>query len=276
MGREKGKFFMESGGVQVEQGQGRISVEGREVEYSPPGEMQGRLAATADAFPLETLTGAFLETPVAGTLDGSMTEVEIAGGSMSAQGEFLLSAWDGTVRVSGIRGQGIPGPRPTVEADLLIQHLDLSEMTAPLSFGRISGILYGEVQGLRIGPRFPYLQAFRMKLGTVKTRGVTQKIDARAVENMSRIGGSNALTAVLSSGVMRFFDEYHYKKIGMQGTLEKGWLELHGIPRNGNEYLILPSLRLPTISMPLKILSPDSKIRFKSWVSTLRSLGKGD
>jgi hypothetical protein len=276
MGREKGKFFMESGSVQVAQGQGRISVEGMEVEYVPSGEMRGRLTATADAFPLETLTGAFLETPVAGTLDGSMTQGEIAGGSLSSQGKFLLSVWDGTVQVSGIRCQGIPGPRPTVEADLLIQHLDLSEMTAPLRFGRISGILYGVVQDLRIGPRFPYLQAFRMKLGTVKTGGVPQKIDARAVENMSRIGGSNALTAVLSSGIMRFFDEYYYSEIGVQGTLDKGWLELHGIPKDGNEYLIVRSLRLPTISMPLKILSPDSKIRFKSWVTTLRSLGKGN
>jgi hypothetical protein len=262
--------------VQVDQGRGRFSVDGIEGEFTSSGEMRGRLAATAVAFPLETLTGAFLQTPVAGTLDGSMTDVEIAGGRMSAQGEFILSAWDGTVRVSGIRGEGIPGPRPTVEADLRIQHLNLAQMTSPLRFGRISGILYGEVLGLRIGHRFPYLQAFRMQLGTVKTRGVSQKIDARAVENMSRIGGSNALTAILSSGIMRFFDEYHYKKIGMQGTLEKGWLELHGIPRDGNEYLILRSLRLPTISMPLKILSPDSKIRFQGWVSTLSSLGKGD
>ncbi len=271
-GLKGGRLFTESGRFHIQAGRGRITMENLTMEYSPsPGEMKGRFTLSAEAFPLEALSAGVMNTPVTGTLDGSLAPVEISRGVMTASGELHVAAWDGTIRISRIRGTGLPGPTPLLEADLQMRGLQLAEISSPLSFGRISGVLQGEIQGLRIGRSFPYLEAFRMDLETVKMRGVPQKIGARAVENISKIGGSSALTSAVSSGVMSFFDEYYYKKIGVRATLAGGWLELHGIPKKGNEYLILRSWRLPTLSMPLKVLSADRKIRFRSWVSYLES-----
>jgi len=243
------------------------------LEGSSAGDLKGRFDLVAEAFPLENVTEAFLNMPVTGTLEGRLAPVEISGGVMEASGEIRIAAWGGRIRVSNVRGAGLSRANPTLGADIEIRSLLLAEISSPLRFGRISGVLNGDIQDLRVGSRFPYAERFRMSLETVKTRGVPQKIGARAVENLSRIGGSNALTSAISSGVLGLFDEYYYRKIGMTAGLQDGWLELHGIPRGGEEYLILRSWRLPTLSMPLKVLSADRKIRFRSWVSTLRSLG---
>jgi len=275
-GLRGGRGFARGGSVQVQAGEGRIDVDDLRLEGAAgPGGLQGRLRVTADAFPLGTSASAFLHGALAATLDGRLDPVEISGGALEASGELTVRAWDGTIRVSRIQGSGLGGPVPALGMDIEMRSLRLDELSSPLQFGRISGVLEGDIRGLRVGTRFPYLQAFRMNLGTVKTRGVPQRIGARAVENLSKIGGSSALTSAISSGFLGLFDEYHYGRIGVRADLEDGWLELHGIPRGGEEYLILRSWRLPTLSMPLKVLSADRKIRFGSWVSTLKNLGGG-
>jgi len=273
-GLRDGRFFSESGRIQAQSGGGRLQVEDLALGFSPPADLNGRFNLWADAFPLEALSAGVLQDPPAGTLDGRLAPVEISGGRLRTTGELRVSLWGGRVRISGVRGSNVAGPEPSLEADLEIRGLHLAEMTSPVSFGTISGVMQGEVLGLRIGGRFPYLEAFRLNLETVKVRGVPRKIGARAVENLSRIGGSSVLGAALSSGFLSLFDEYYYRKIGVSAVLAQGWLELHGIPgKGGREYLITRSWRLPTISMPLKVQGDDRKVRFGSWISYVQGFG---
>ena len=273
-GLRDGRFFVESGRIRVGSGQGRILVEEIAVALSSPEDMEGRFNLSADAFPLGAFAAGILQIPSDGTLDGRLAPVEISGGRVRTTGELRVAAWRGAIRISGVRGTGLHGPNPAVEADFAIRGLHMEDMFSPGSFGRISGVLQGEILGLRVGSSFPYVDAFRLNLETVRVRGVPQKIGARAVENLSRIGGSSVLSVALSSGLLSLFDEYYYGRIGVRASLEGGWLELHGIPRKGGrEYLILRSWRLPTLSMPLKAQSEDRRIRFGTWVSYIQRLG---
>jgi hypothetical protein len=213
--------------------------------------------------------------PLEGTLDADLPTVALSQGKLETEGSLTLSTFGGTLTVSGIRAAGLPGPAPVAQLDLDIEEIDLAALSAPLRFGWVSGVLRGRIHGLRVRPGFPYATAFDADLETVKRRGIPRKIDATAVATLSRIGGSNQLAAVLSVGLYRFFDEYYYRKMGVRAVLEDGWLELHGIPKGDREYLIIRAFRVPTLSMPITVMTPNRKIRFNRWLADIVHLREG-
>jgi len=253
---------------------GELLVENIEVRVPSAGSPSGKCAVRAEGIPLEALSREFMETPLEGTLDGDLSMVALSRGKLETKGSLTLSAFGGTITVSKVRAAGLPGPTPVAQLDVDLEEIDLVELTAPLRFGRVSGVLRGRIHGLRVRPGFPYATAFDADLETVKRRGVPRKIDATAVETLSRIGGSNQLAAVLSVGLYRFFDEYYYRKMGIRAVLEDGWLELHGIPKGKKEYLVIRAFRVPTLSMPITVMTSNHKIRFNRWLADIMRLGE--
>jgi hypothetical protein len=253
---------------------GELRAEGIEIEAPLAGRPSGRCEIRAAGLPLEALSGGFIGIPVKGTLDGRLPTVEFSGGRLETEGSFVLSAFGGTVTVSGVRAAGLFGPTPVGELDVDLEEIDLGSLTSPLDFGSISGVLEGRVHGLRVRPEFPYAQAFDADLETVRRQGVPRKIDATAVETLARIGGSGQLASVLSRGLYRFFDEYYYRKMGLRATLEDGWLELPGIPKGKKEYLVVRGFRIPTLSMPITVMTRNRKIRFQRWLSDVMRVGR--
>ncbi len=253
---------------------GELLVQSIELRAPPSGSPSGRCAVRAEGIPLEALSREFMQTPLEGTLDADLPTVALSQGKLQTKGSLTLSTFGGTITVSKIRAAGLPGPAPVAQLDVDLEEIDLMALTAPLRFGRVSGVLRGRIHGLRVGPGFPYATAFDADLETVKRRGVPRKIDAAAVTTLSRIGGSNQLAAVLSVGLYRFFDEYYYRKMGIRAVLKDGWLELHGIPKGKEEYLIIRAFRVPTLSMPIAVMTLNQKIRFNRWLADVIRLGE--
>lgn len=254
---------------------GELRVEGIELKGPASGLPSGRCAVRAERIPLEALSRQFVEPPLKGTLDGELPAVELSDGKVHAAGSLTLSALGGQITLSEMQAGDLQRPKPFVQMDIRMKEIHLADLTAPLEVGRVSGVLQGHIRNLRVRPGFPYATAFDASLETVRRRGVPRKIDARAVETISRIGGSNQLAAVLSRGLYRYFDEYYYSKMGLQATLEDGWLELHGIRKGEQEYLVLRAFRVPTLSMPIAVLTPNQKIRFNRWLADLARVGRG-
>ena len=254
---------------------GELLVQNIELRALPTGSPSGKCSVRAEGIPLEALTREFMQTPLEGTLDGDLPTVVLSQGKLEAQGSLTLSAFDGTITVSKIRAAGLPGPAPVAQLDVDLKEIDLATLSSPLRFGYVSGVLQGRIHGLRVRPGFPYATAFDADLETVKRRGVPRKIDATAVATLSKIGGSNQLAAVLSVGLYRFFDEYYYRKMGIRAVLEDGWLEPHGIPKGKREYLIIRAFRLPTLSMPITVMTQNRKIRFTRWLTDILRVSDG-
>lgn len=255
-------------------GEGELRVE--EITFEAPlsGHPSGSCAVRAKAVPVEALAGGFTEIPLSGTLEGDFPLVRLSGGRLETEGSMTLSAFGGTVAVSGVGAQGVPGAGgPVVRLDADLREIDLAALTSPMKFGSISGVMEGHVHGLEVQPEFPYALAFDARLETVRRRGVPRRIDADAVKTLSRIGGSGQLGAVLSRGLYRFFDQYHYRKMGIRATLEDGWLEVHGIEKGDKEYLITRARRIPNLSMPIEVLTENRKIRFDRWLKDVLRAG---
>lgn len=255
---------------------GELLVEDIELRAPIPGAPSGRCTVRATGIPLQPITREFMQPPLEGTLDGDLSEVRLADGKIETEGLLTLSTFGGAVKLSGMRAAGFPGPTPVAQLDVDLEAIDLSALSSPLRFGRVSGVLQGRIHGLRVRQGFPYATAFDADLKTVKRRGVPRKIDATAVENIARIGGSSQLANVLSVGLYRFFDEYYYRKMGIRAILEDGWLELHGLPKGNKEYLIIRRpFRVPTLSMPITVMTRNQKIRFNRWLSDIMRIGEG-
>lgn len=255
---------------------GQVVLEGLDLVVPPSGGPSGRCTLRAEGVPLKVFTEQVMAMPYDGVIDADLGAVEITKGALRARGSILVATLGGRVGITNLGAGDLLGPDPFVEADLTVEGIDLNALTSPIDFGRVSGVIEGRIDGLRVVRDFPYVEAFRADLHTVRRAGFSQKIDARAVRNMAKVGGAGALASALTGGLYSFFDEYHYGKIGIRASLEDGWIEIHGIPVGKSEQIIVNTPRWPTISMPIQVLTADRKVRFSNWLSTLRNAVRGD
>jgi hypothetical protein len=79
------------------------------------------------------------------------------------------------------------------------------------------------------------------------------RISQRAVENLASVGGGGA-AAALSSGFMKFFDEFSYDRIGIRCILKDGTCSMSGAGQAGESqfgqgYYIVKGSGLPRIDV---------------------------
>ena len=122
-------------------------------------------------------------------------------------------------------------------------------MTGAFSFGRITGRLSGRVDGLRLFNWSPV--AFDARLYTPPDDRSKHRISQRAVENIGSIGGGGAgVTAALSSGFLRFFDDFNYDRLGLSCRLENDVCAMDGVaPAPNGGYYLVKGKGLPRIDV---------------------------
>jgi hypothetical protein len=180
---------------------------------------------------LEEITRDLPTGAVKGTIQGEIVPWVLKDGDLQSRGELRVSLWGGEVRVLRLWGERLFSERRRLGMDLEIHHLDLEEATQQLPFGRMGGVLEGEVRDLVFS--FGQPESFELRVRSVHEKGVRQYIDAKAVENFS----------ILSSGVrtplLPWFKIYPYSRLGIYCKLENDVFILRGtIQEGGKEYLI--------------------------------------
>ncbi len=153
---------------------------------------------------------------------------------------------------------------PTVELDLDFQDLLLAQLTETLEAGTISGVARGAVHHLAIAHGEPV--RFDAWMETVPRRGVAQRISVKAIRQIAILGGGGD---PLSQGVLSFFDEYRYARMGFRCTLENDRFYLRGIEQDGEkEYLVVGSILPPRVN----VISHTPAISFSEMVRRLSRL----
>ena len=74
------------------------------------------------------------------------------------------------------------------------------------------------------------------------------RISQRAVENLASVGGGGA-GAMLSSGLMQFFEVFSYDRIGLRCILRDGSCAMSGAGASGDGYYIVKGSGLPRIDV---------------------------
>lgn len=208
------------------------------------------LAAQFDAeiepIDLAALCRAFGWPEFGGELSGRLPGVSLSDQELRLDGALRAKAFDGDITVESLRVLDPLGRLPRMLADVRMRNLDLAAITGAFSFGRIDGRINADVEGLRLLDWRPV--AFKARLYTPPGDRSRHRISQRAIDNISSIGGGP--TGVLSRGVLRFFDDFAYDRIGWSCELKNNVCYMGGIePAKNGGYVLVKGRLLPRIDV---------------------------
>lgn len=195
--------------------------------------------ATLQPISVQQLCKAFGWPEFGGRVGGVISKLRMREGIITLGTTLRAQVFDGEVTISDLRLEQPFGQWPRFYSSIALANLDLEPMTSAFSFGRITGRLSGAINGLQLFNWTPV--AFDARLYTPADDRSRHRISQRAVENIGSIGGGGAgVTAALSGGVMRFFDDFNYDRLGIACRLQKDVCVMDGVApaANGNYYLV--------------------------------------
>ena len=214
---------------------------------------------------IQALLQEFLPHLEKGLVSGSLDSVKLDRNRFTTTGQIRATPFSGEILITNLGASGIFTSSPLLKMDVQLNNLDLSEITTDTSFGRIQGILRGHLQELEIAHGQP--QKFNLLLETVQTKGSTQRISVKAVDNIARIGGGQSPFVGLAGAFASFFKELPYNMIGIRAYLENDVFRINGtIKENGMEYIIK---RSGFSGVDVLNQNPDNRISFKDMVKRI-------
>jgi hypothetical protein len=215
-----------------------------------------------DRLDLAELSEALSLPPLRGTITGRIPDMRLVDRALRSDAEIGVQVFGGDVRIRNLRFDEIFSPVPAVALDAAFENISLGHFTKAFDVGRITGIVNGEVKDLVLVDGQPV--SFEASMETVERPGVDQRISVTAVRQLSILGGAGG--DVLTQGILSFFDDYGYAKMGFQSRLENDRFYLRGVKsEDGKEYLVVGSTLPPRVN----VVSHSQVISFSEMVKRL-------
>jgi hypothetical protein len=205
--------------------------------------------ATVQPISVAELCKAFGWPEFGGSIGGAVSKLRLRDGVVTLGTTLQAQVFDGRVAITDLRLEDAFGKWPRFYSSIALENLDLELVTRAFSFGRITGRLSGSIADLQLFNWQPI--AFDANLYTPPDDRSRHRISQRAVENIGSIGGGGAgITQALSSGFLRFFDDFRYERLGLSCRLENEICYMNGVAPapNGGYYLVKGS-GLPRIDV---------------------------
>jgi len=207
-----------------------------------------------------------------GTVQVDLPRVDLSPDEVLTEGKADVNIFGTTIHVENIGATKPFTKNRTIFCDVKFDDLSLEELTNTVPFGKVTGILKGEVKDLAISYGQP--ERFIMLLESVRKKGVSQKFSLGAVNDLSIISSGEGSALSPNKGFARFVSEFGYEKIGIYCSLKNDNFSLRGtIREKGVEYLVKRSW-LFGISVVNK--KPKNKIQFKDMMSRLKRIGESE
>ncbi len=212
---------------------------------------------------LEGLTTAMGWPPLTGTMSGAIPKVTATDNQVRSEGEIGVQVFGGDIGVRNVKIDQLFSSVPTYGLDLDFREISLSRLTETLEVGRVSGVVQGGASNLAIVNGQPL--SFDAWMETVERSGVSQRISVSAIRQLSILGGSGG--DVFTQGILGFFDEYRYAKMGFKCSLKNDRFLLRGVESDdGKEYLVVGSTLPPRVN----VVSHSQEIAFPEMVRRLQ------
>ena len=210
--------------------------------------MEVAFKGNVEPISMPLLAKAFGWPEFSGTLAASVPGVTLKDNVLTFQGNVESEVFGGRIVGSNIRMQDPLGRFPQFFADVRARDLDLGLLTQTFEVGSITGKLEVDVLGLELFAWTP--TSFSARLATPKGDKSRHRISAKAVSSLSNVGGGGGgVVQALQSGVLQFFDEYSYEKLGITCKLVGDVCEMSGIEPAGVGYYIVKGAGLPRIDI---------------------------
>jgi hypothetical protein len=199
-----------------------------------------------------------------GTLAARIPAVKFKDNLLTIEGNVESQVFGGRVMGSNIRIQDPLGRFPQFFADVRARDLDLDLVTKTFEVGSITGRLEADVLNLELFAWSPV--AMNARLATPKGDKSRHRISAKAVSSLSNVGGGGGgVVQALQSGVLRFFDDYSYDKLGITCKLRNDICEMSGVEPAGIGYYIVKGAGVPRID----IVGNAGRVRWSQLLSSI-------
>jgi len=127
-------------------------------------------------------------------------------------------------------------------------HLDLDLLTHTFPIGSITGRVDLDLRGLELFDWSPV--AFDAKIFTSPGDRSRHRISQRAITSIAGVsGGGGTVAQALGTGFLRFFDTFHYDRLGLACQLRNDVCLMSGIEPTGTGYYIVKGGGLPRIDI---------------------------
>ncbi|HKL52907.1 MAG TPA: hypothetical protein VJ902_03035, partial [Wenzhouxiangellaceae bacterium] len=171
--------------------------------------------------------------------------IQVSGGVIEVQGGLDIDLFGGSARINDLSVERPFGSLPALAADLEFDALDLEQVTGAFAFGRMLGLLSGHVRNLRLLDWQPVqFDAWFETLDDSPEREISQK----AVDSISSLSGGGS--AAISGTLLRWFDDFPYRKAGLGCRLAANVCRMRGLrdAENGG-YVILEGRLIPRLDI---------------------------
>lgn len=205
--------------------------------------------ATVQPISVPQLCRAFGWPEFGGQVGGVISKLRMREGVITLGTTLSGTVFDGSVAVRDLRLEQPFGNWPRFYASIGFENLDLEQVTSAFSFGRITGKLSGVIDHLELFNWAPV--AFDAHLFTPPNDKSRHRISQRAVQNIGNLGGGGSgITAALSSGFLRFFEDFNYDRIGLSCRLENDVCIMNGVgPAPHGGYYLVKGRGVPRIDV---------------------------
>lgn len=207
---------------------------------------RAELGMTLEGLDIARLAKRFDWPAFTGTLDGHIPAARYADDRLDFEGALTMRLFGGQVRIDELAMERPFGVAPTLSGEVALDDLDLSSLTGVFGFGEITGRLDGRIAGLRLVDWSPV--AFDADLHTDPAYKGRKRISQRAVQDISNVGGSG-IVGGLQNAVLKMFDDFGYRRIGMKCRLTDNVCEMDGVGSAGQGYIMVEGSGLPRISV---------------------------
>lgn len=245
---------------------GALAIDTLRVRHAGTDDMYVRFDAQIRPIGVALLSRAFGWPEFQGTLEGSIPGLQLQQGVVTLDGALEARVFDGRVVVGELSLRDPLGRYPRLFADIGIENLDLELVTRTFEFGSMTGRLSGYVSDLETFDWMP--EAFDTFLFTPPDDRSRRRISQRAVTNLSSIGGGSggAVAAVLQGGILRFFDDFGYDRLGLSCRLANDVCIMGGVLPAPGGYYIVKGRGLPRID----VIGSQTRV---AWTTLVRQLG---
>lgn len=221
--------------------------------------LQTSLALTG--IDVSKLCKAFDWPSFSGTLGGAIPGLQYTGDRIELDGGLSLHVFGGYINVTQLALKHPFGAVPVLEGDIHLRQLNLANLTSVFNFGRITGRLDGSIDNLRLVDWKPV--AFKASLATTGDGG---EISQRAVKNLTAMGGGGVASG-LRGMVLKLFDSFDYRRIGLSCTLQGSVCHMQGLKPKDGGYLIVEGSGLPHLS----VIGHQHEVSWPTLISRLKA-----
>jgi hypothetical protein len=229
-----------------------------------------RVVATGREISLEKVTRAYGWPLMPGTIRFDFTPLVYSDGGVDISGSLVVEAFGGSLTFTDLAIDDVLEPYGSLSlGEGRVQGMRLLQLGDALHFGLISGVLRGSITNLEFTSG--EVTGFRLEAETVKTDGVPQYIDRRAIESIRTV-----LAGPLGAIEETFFSKFDFDRFGIECRLENETFYLSGKHReDGVDFLMSGRwYQFPRVS--IVNARPDEPYDWSSILENLRAIYRGD